>query len=52
MMMKKPLVGGLLLVLALATAGVLPPKDGDPGATTGASVVANDLPPDNTQTKH
>jgi hypothetical protein len=57
-MMKKSLAAALL---ALA-AGVLPPQDGDPGATDGdvhigslsadVVMVASDLSPDNTQAKH
>jgi hypothetical protein len=53
MMIKKWLASGALLTLAaLSATGVLPPKDGDPGLTTGGAIVANDLPPDNMQAKH
>ena len=58
MTIKRWLAGGALLALAMVpAAGVLPPTDGDPGASVAhvradGGIVANDLGPDNTQAKH
>jgi hypothetical protein len=67
MKIKNWLAGGAMLaVAALPAVGIAAPKDGDPGITAPAStvlagsngdihiggVVANDLGPDNQQTKH